>query len=100
MPLTGQFLGQPIGALAGPAQGRLGIPTRHRIDQSVQRRFQLRIVLRHRLTASTRASHALRFTRPNPRGLLQFPHARRNRDARKARSFCDRCHAKIGRAHV
>ena len=50
-----QFLGQPPGALAGPAQRRLRIATRRRFDQRLQRCKQLRIVLGQQVVAHRQA---------------------------------------------
>ncbi len=66
VPLPGQFRGQPADALARPAQGRLRIPARGRLDQRLQVRDQRRILLDRPLAPAARAADPAGRQRPRP----------------------------------
>jgi hypothetical protein len=56
--LCGKGVGELAGRLAGPPQGRLGIPTRVRVDQLVQCLQQARLALDQPLGPATRTTDA------------------------------------------
>jgi len=88
MPLAVQLLSQFANTLTGPAQGRFRIPTRHRIDQSLQILLERRVGLGRPFAASATATNATlgqSLRSPLRRRPPQFYHPSRNRSSRDTR---------------
>ena len=77
--LGSQFRRQRAGALAGPAQGRLRVAARRRLDQVVQGGCQAGIVGRQRVSSTALMANPARRQRCG----LQFLNALGQRDARQ-----------------
>ena len=81
MPVPGQRLGEVPGALAGPPQRRLRVPTGGRFDEGFQVPHQGGIVVLQRVTAAAGAAHPGRefpngglILDPQIGPLSEFPH--------------------------
>ncbi len=73
--LAGRFVGQVAGALAGPTQGRLRVPSGEGIDQLVQSSQQPRVDFRTRF--ASRTGPWTRSMGCGTPGVVQFPAAQR-----------------------
>lgn len=95
MAVLGQFVGQLRCALAGPAQRRLRIAARRRLDQRQQRAEHGRIARRQRPPARAGTTDPLGGPHPLPPGRPQVAQAGMNRRPRQSCRACDHAHAAI-----
>ena len=76
-----QFFGQPPGALASPAERRLGVATYPRLQQRLRRRQQPRVGFLQRWATAPRSSHPGRLRDALWRWFVEFPQASGDRGA-------------------
>ncbi len=81
--LPRQFFSQTPRALAGPTERRLGVATRHRLHQRLQRGEQARVGFCHWSPTSSWLAYSRCLRRALCRRLLQFPQPDSNRRARQ-----------------
>jgi len=85
MPRALERFGQLPRALACPAQSRLRVPARRGLDQALQTRQQLWILLRHGLAATTESPHTIAFQAVPRTALCQLTQTLVDRRARQPR---------------
>ncbi len=92
--LAGQFVRQRPGALAGPAQRRLRIAPRQRLDQGLQQRGQLGIMPDQRMPSAARTADAFR----GQGGRIQFLNALHDGDPGQPAGPADQRHSAVAQS--